>query len=144
MAFVPDSFEFVENCTNISYYENSIVERDVNTTREYSNLSDSSSSSSSSIDGSVNLALGKNSAKIEANKSSESQSRVTVSDDYIFIKRRELTIKPNFLSRVAIKASSVSGAFFNNCVASTQTVSVWWFLTHKNAAQFEFAKILSL
>ena len=114
-GFVPDSFEFVENCTNISYYENSIVERDVNTTREYSNLSDSSSSSSSSISGSVNLALGKNSAKIEANKSSESQSRVTVSDDYIFIKRRELTIKPNFLSRVAIKASSVSGAFFNNC-----------------------------
>ena len=50
--------------------------------------------------------------------SSESSSRVTVSDDYIFIKRKELTIAPDFLSRVAIKASSVSGAFFNNCVQS--------------------------
>ena len=142
-GFVPDSFEFVENCTNISYYENSIVERDVNTTREY-RTSDSSSSSSSSISGSVNLALGKNSAKIEANKSSESQSRVTVSDDYIFIKRRELTIKPN-LSRVAIKASSVSGAFFNNCGSEyTDELAYGGFLHIKMQLNSSSQKILSL
>lgn len=114
-GFVHDSSSFVENCTNINYYDNNLVTREVNTIREHSNLSDNSSSNSQSISGSVNLSLGKNTLNTESSSSSENTSRVTVSDDYIFIKRKELTIKPNFLSRVAIKASSVSGAFFNNC-----------------------------
>ena len=114
-GFVTDSNRFVENCTNLKFYNDNLIERKVNTIREYSNLSDSSNANSQSISGSVNLSLGKNSVNNQISNSSESSSRVTVSDDYIFIKRKELTIAPDFLSRVAIKASSVSGAFFNNC-----------------------------
>ena len=114
-GYNPETGVFREDCTNLSYYVDTTVEKETSQHKEHSALSESSNSSSLKVSGSVNLSLGKQSGGVEASHESESQGKVTVSDDYIFMKRKEVTINPDFLGELAIRKNTVNGAFFNNC-----------------------------